>query len=869
MKKALLFLVCTLLFVFSTMALIGCNEECTEHYDADENGACDNCGAVLQAPEDEKENEETNSLQLIKNGVPQFQFVKGDMGDQAAEALRKLSVRIGNRIDSGMIEIAEDDESTAQECEILIGSVSSRGEEYALDEHDLGYNGYMVKIIGNKILVQGGSESALILALSKLETKFFGLSDHIQQDIDDVAVTEDMNIYKPQSLFAIKSFLISGNEFSSYVITTNGEHETLDQAAELIQEQFYICTGIWLDTVAPDSLDESQRALRLIFSEHDSSAANGFSVDVDESGDLLIRTCSLYKLYETTSELIEAIMEKAVNGSIELREGHLYDKDVCNIYYSDFGAKGDGFTDDFAAIKAAHEFANEWGHAVHADPNATYYIGNENGTSSIIVKTDTYWHGCKFIFDDSKVSQDDYDERSTPIFHIASDYETVTYSESALPISSLEKGAENVGFAPGFKALIIVYTSHVDHYIRYGTSANISSMQQEIIMVDENGNIDHSTPVQWDYETVTQIDVIRADDKPITVSGGSRENRALIETIFNGAPISKYTYYWRNIYITRSNVTLENIEHVITNDIPESKGGTGAPYQGFTYVRNCANIIVQGMTFQRPEARRLYYDFYNIMGSYEMNAIYVHNLTYRDCDQSNFYNEDGSINSYGIMGTNYCKNLTFDHMIVSSFDAHQGAYNVIIKNSTLQYIRLIGDGIVTIKNVTVYAGQNNAIINLYTDYGSTWWGDIYIDGLNIKCDSSLNSSYSIALIGAKWYDHRFGFEASLPQNITMKNVNLYEYEYGIDDSGNRWESIVSTNEREIYIYSQSIGQSIYDYSDPETIINKYPIRNVISSTKSITVINSDVENPLNIVWMTSPTFKDTKVTVDGKEIEIV
>ena len=255
------------------------------------------------------------------------------------------------------------------------------------------------------------------------------------------------------------------------------------------------------------------------------------------------------------------------------------------------------------------------------------------------------------------------------------------------------------------------------------------------------------------------------------------------------------------------------------------------------------------------------------MGSYEMSAYYVQNLTYRECDQSNFYNEDGSINSFGIMGTNYCKNLTFDRMTVSSFNASRGTYNATIKNSTLQYIELIGDGIVTIENVTAYTGISmRSVISLRPDYGSTWWGDIYIDGLNIKCDSSLNSSYSIALIGASWVNYNFGFDASLPQNITMKNVNLYEYEYGIDDSGNRRESIVSTNERKIYIYSQSIGQSKYDYSDPETTIYDNNIHNVISPTKSITVINSDVENPLNIVWMTSPTFKNTKITVDGEEI---
>ena len=64
----------------------------------------------------------------------------------------------------------------------------------------------------------------------------------------------------------------------------------------------------------------------------------------------------------------------------------------------DFGAVGDGVTVDFFAIKACHEVANEYGHTVHADgPDKVYYIGNYlnayDNPSSIIIQTDTNWHG--------------------------------------------------------------------------------------------------------------------------------------------------------------------------------------------------------------------------------------------------------------------------------------------------------------------------------------------------------------------------------------------------------------------------------------------------------------------------------------------
>ena len=47
------------------------------------------------------------------------------------------------------------------------------------------------------------------------------------------------------------------------------------------------------------------------------------------------------------------------------------------VKYSDFGAVGDGKTDDMDAIAKAHAHANEQGLPVKADDNATYYIDDQ------------------------------------------------------------------------------------------------------------------------------------------------------------------------------------------------------------------------------------------------------------------------------------------------------------------------------------------------------------------------------------------------------------------------------------------------------------------------------------------------------------
>ena len=78
-----------------------------------------------------------------------------------------------------------------------------------------------------------------------------------------------------------------------------------------------------------------------------------------------------------------------------------------SVSHEEFGAKGDGVSDDFFAIKAAHEYANEQGFPVKACDTPTYYIHETrvNGESaSAIIKTDTNRGDANFIIDDTDIS---------------------------------------------------------------------------------------------------------------------------------------------------------------------------------------------------------------------------------------------------------------------------------------------------------------------------------------------------------------------------------------------------------------------------------------------------------------------------------
>ena len=184
------------------------------------------------------------------------------------------------------------------------------------------------------------------------------------------------------------------------------------------------------------------------------------------------------------------------------------------VFYSDFGAVGDGIANDFYAIRDAHAYANKNGFSVHAERGKTYRFASGSGTDTITVMTDTYWHGARLVFDDSDM-QPSMPEYRTPIFTVASAHEKQVFDINTSPIKSALKGADNIGFCPGFRAMVVLYNDEVRQYIRNaGQISDNGTSQHEFVMVDADGNIDSATPLQWNYEKMTKLEVINVEDAP-------------------------------------------------------------------------------------------------------------------------------------------------------------------------------------------------------------------------------------------------------------------------------------------------------------------------------------------------------------------
>ncbi len=478
------------------------------------------------------------------------------------------------------------------------------------------------------------------------------------------------------------------------------------------------------------------------------------------------------------------------------------------VFYSDFGAKGDGKTNDFYAMKAAHAYANEIGAKVLGDKNAIYYI-NKTAGESIIVKTSTDFCGAEIIIDDSNIAPEE-PERLNAIFIIKNEKEPITYDRNGAPVKILSAfcpidiNTKNIPFAPGYPAMIILFDEDKKVYKRLGATSNDGADQHELIVIDKYGVIDPNTPALLPYENVTKLVVHRIDDSPVVF-----EN-VKITTIANQAP-REYTYYARNIVIKRSNTTVKNLEHYIVGE-----GEDGAPYSGFIFPLNVNNILVEncilsGHKFYKETSGRSW------MGTYDIGGGTANNICYKNCRQANFFKEDGTPDNslWGIMGTNYCKNITYDSCLLSRFDAHAGIYNASIINSTLTTLRLTGGGKFTLRDSTVY---NNYLIALREDYGCTWRGDVEITNVKI-----MNSSDTVWLLGARFYEHHnFGYQAYYPENVKLDGLTL-------------------NKPAKVYVYNDITPQGDFDITAPRVVVNGEEVDNVNQTiiTKNISVKNLD------------------------------
>lgn len=409
--------------------------------------------------------------------------------------------------------------------------------------------------------------------------------------------------------------------------------------------------------------------------------------------------------------------------------------------YEDFGAVGDGIHDDILAIKACHDYANENGLEVYATDGKTYYVGGKDITA--VIKTSTHWGTAKFIIDDTNL-----ENIKQSIFSVEGDGEVFTPD-----ITSLTKNQKKIDFRHTGRVFVRVFNDERRVYIRKGLNKNTGSAASDCFAVDGDGNV--LCGINWDYPTVTNAYAKSADDTPIIIEGG------IFNTVANNAE-SFYNYHNRNISVSRSNVTLRGLVHYI-----EGEGEHGAPYTGFIAANECCNFTLEDCLLS---PHFTYWTASQIpgkdvpMGTYDISIGAVVGLTLRGIKQTKDITDS---RYWGLMGSNFSKEVLLEDCVMSRYDAHCGVTNATIRNCKLGHhgVNLIGFGNFLIENSTVYS---HAFINLRSDYGSFFEGKLTVKGCtwvprgDARCIISANNTG----------DHDFGYPCAMPYDIDIDGLTV-------------------------------------------------------------------------------------------------
>lgn len=872
-KRILALLLVIALSVFAIVALSACNP--TDPGDGDD-GDGEDTPSTPQYPEDDIP---LTGLALIKKNVAQFKVViasgAGSGGRRAAENLVKALKDLGVEIDD---PIEDSNVAAVSDCEIIIGTaVRNRPDNCVVTADYLGKDGYVTKVVGQRVIIAGGTANLTRDTVESFIEDQLGITDSTTS-LRNKSVSETLNI-EVLTNYEIDSLKIGSTDISEFVIVCDQNDSLVyPSMTQTIQSNIQTLTGKRLQII--DLRDAGNKAHKIVVRQIPYSVDSAGKRTYDDGFYAYCNSGSLYIECEYSNAFL-ASFEKFFDEYVARKSGDVvisatldYSEHVSTVTYCTYGgAVGDGKTNDFYAMLKTHQYANLGGQKVIADPGKVFYIGETGGTEIPIMTdcdfgTQVHAAGEKDVFNsanDPKLYMDEanfiiddtipeiYPYSNKYIFKIARDDPAFALSWSQLEeiglvkytyldgetertifvnsdgSSVIEKGAASIpwikNYTNGKKSMVSFHnTAHRD-FIRFGANQNSGHVRRDFVIVDEEGNIDPSTPVVFEFKALTSVNIIPIEDTPITINGGHFENIAnqALKTIthwLNGEEVTYDDYrnvfheYGRGFKISRANVTMTNIRHKMqegseADPIDRATGkyattGCGYPYYGFFLfdTANFVDVINCDLT-----GHIVYYEdksqFKNdsgtasdavAMGTYDFVVEYSNGISFDGLEMRG--TDIGDSSYWGIMSSNGCKNLHFNNCVISRIDAHRGFWNVKIENTTIgQLFNVVGGGKLEVINTQRRVG--NRFLRLRGDYGSSFEGEIilknclldgykayakvkgtergdrestgyiiFVDGVN-DANSAKNST------GTKdpsvYYRWDFGYTCYLPKTVTIEN----------------------------------------------------------------------------------------------------
>ena len=862
-----------LILAFSLMLLIascGGDTACKECVDNNGDSFCDVCNKEIP--------EVVQNVPLFIGGKPNFQVVlsegaSDEVKQTAVDAIQAM-LKTNHNVDVSIAteKSAEDQNSNV---EILIGEVTSRGDRYFTESRSLGKQGFVIQIIGSKIIINAGSDETLVEAIKIFSENVLTTNDitELKMNVDDVMVS------LPE--YFVTSIKVNGNSIKDYTVAADLTKKRHQDAALAFQDAIYQEIGYWLEVVDLESATDKSVIIK---HTDDLPAEESFRVSV--KGSQLFLECSYDNSFESATAKFTTQKISMAKGEIDFKDT-VYTQDVSVVYYEDFGAKGDGRTDDFFALYNAHVFANESGQTVKPSRKPplglTYYIYDtrpnpekSNSTVSIPIQTTTDWQGVKFIINDEKIPtftvQDDpvhamnYQLGKGSIFSIIPEEEHVGFSFrdkavlDSIAAAGLNPDTTHINFKiDGWDGdlMIVPYNSEHKVFRRRGAYNTIPLQSEgadmhEVIVIDKDGNVSPETPIMFEYTNIDYMIVYKLDPSTAITVGN-----ATIETISsrvqnkrideNGKNLFSTKYIERGIYVTRSYTTVHDIEHIVSGGYTlkeRANGFESCNYQGMFKAANANHVTFKDCKMPGRQS-------YDGHSSYNFNAICVNKIVLDGCIQTNFwitydaqegimhpspeysngavpslsiveiYDDNGKAQEirmcWGLGGTNYCKNMEYLNSQISRFDAHAGLYNGKIINSNINFVALTGYGDFIMEDSTWYqADTSTAMLSLRSDYGFLWNGNLSVKNTKAYIYDITTATPSINIVGHNYTNFYFGYPTCFP-SVTIDNLDVYSTKHQEPvKSGyviNLYKFLDRT--KQMHILGDSGVSAIFTYSDKD------------------------------------------------------
>ncbi len=394
------------------------------------------------------------------------------------------------------------------------------------------------------------------------------------------------------------------------------------------------------------------------------------------------------------------------------------------VTYEMFGAVGGGIIDDSVAIKNTHDYANTNNLPVKA-MGKEYNLGN---ASDIIVQTDVDWNGATFYVDETVNSQASSFLVTSKQASQTIDASTITTAIS--PTTYKINELANLG-----KILLVLTDSNVTTYYRLGYG---SSEPLKDFCVLNYGNVE--TPFVRTFSKITSVIAYPIDDKVITLKNA----KFITKTISTSSTVSNVR---KGIRVQRSSVVIDNVNHDMSSYIESSQSS------GFFVVENANRVSLQNMTVVPRLAS-------SGVGTYELQMNTCTNL-----ELVNVKSKDINDNFWGVVGSNYLKNVTILNSYLNRFDCHKFLFgDTVIKDTTIgtKGLTLEGGGSLTLENLK---SKSLNVLELRSDVGASWDGNITCRNIEHTPTNDLSSARLFYISHAG--NHNFGYECAFGKDFVF------------------------------------------------------------------------------------------------------